>query len=723
MNSSSTFNIRSISPYGATLYDDGVAFAFASRSGTGGRVLFYDKPTDLKPSYVRRLDPEHDKFGDVWFAFVEGIQAGQLYHFQVDGPYNPRGGDYFDGKAALIDPYARALCGDFTKTPDGRVLPPKCVVVDDAFDWDGDVSLKRKLADEVIYELHVRGFTNSPSSAVSKPGSFLGLIEKIPYLKSLGVTAVELMPVHEFPRNAIDGTVPKIKNYWGYDPIAFFAPHRGYAWSDEPGAQVREFKETVKAFHQAGLEVYLDVVFNHTAEGDEKGGVFYLKGFENRHYYMTTHDGRYKNYSGCGNSVNGNHPWTIELIFNCLRSWVVNYHVDGFRFDLASILSRNQNGALVWNAPILELISEDPILAGIKMIAEAWDAGGAYQVGEFGTSRWAEWNGRYRDDVRRYWRGDDWTSGAFATRLGGSSDLYQKRGRKPTCSVNFATAHDGFTLNDLVSYNHKHNFANGEENRDGENQNISYNFGIEGETDDPKTLRLRARQIRNFFVSSLLSQGTPMITAGDEVKRTQHGNNNAYCQDSPLSWFDWRLVKKNADLFRFCSTLIKFRRNEAALRRRDFYTGQPQRPGGLPDVSWYDQRGGSVDWKAAQPGTLTCLISALDLKLDPAFSYEIEKAGAKTQESFPFDVFEEAAPDSNFHILAMFNPSSYPQTFYFPMAAKTTQTAWRLFVDSSADSPYDVYPDYDGPAPYVDEPILLLEKTTKVFVAPKSEIL
>jgi len=404
------------------------------------RVLLYDAVTDTEPAEVISLDPATDRWGDIWSILVPGIAPGQLYHFQADGPFAPEVGQCFDGKARLVDPYARALAGDFLVADDGTLVPPKSVVVDDTFDWQGDRHLKRPLADTVIYELHVRGFTASPSSGVAHPGTYLGVIEKIPYLKSLGVTAVELMPVHEFPSTAI----PPLEgrgNYWGYDPIAFFAPHRGYAAGTEPGCQVREFKEMVRALHAAGIEVILDVVFNHTAEGNELGPTLSFKGLENRVYYMLADGGsRYRNYSGCGNTVNGNHPIVRELIFLCLRHWVHDFHIDGFRFDLASILSRDRNGDILPNPPIVELITEDPLLADTKIIAEAWDAAGAYQVGSFASLRWAEWNGKYRDDVRRYWRGDHAQTGHLATRLAGSSDLYGDDDRQPYHSINFVTS-------------------------------------------------------------------------------------------------------------------------------------------------------------------------------------------------------------------------------------------------------------------------------------------
>ncbi|HEY6564809.1 MAG TPA: glycogen debranching protein GlgX, partial [Pirellulaceae bacterium] len=549
-------------PYGALLHDRGVQFVVFSRSATAMRLLLYDRVEDREPVEVIAFDRENDRWGDIWSLFVPGVGTGQLYHFQADGPHDPAQGQWFQGKARLIDPYAKALAGDFLPSDDGVIRPPKCVVTDDFFDWEGDRHLRRGMSETIIYEMHVRGFTKSPTSHVERPGTYLGIIEKIPYLKSLGVTAVELMPVHEFPILDIQGKVPPRVNYWGYDPLAFFAPHRGYAWDPTPGAQVREFKEMVKALHQNGIEVILDVVFNHTCEGNHVGPVLSFKGLENRVYYMLDAAGKYRNFSGCGNTINGNHPIVREMIFHCLRQWVHNYHVDGFRFDLASILSRDRDGHLVPNPPLVETIAEDPLLADTKIIAEAWDAAGAYQVGSFASLRWAEWNGHYRDDMRRYWRGDDGMLGAFATRLAGSSDLYQPGGRRPYHSINFITSHDGFTLNDLHTYAEKHNEANGEGNRDGESNNHSANYGVEGPTDRGGIPKTRERQLKNALATLLLSQGVPMIHSGDEFRRTQRGNNNAYCQDNELSWLDWRLAEENADLVRFCRGLVAFRRRQ-----------------------------------------------------------------------------------------------------------------------------------------------------------------
>jgi len=565
---SSTLQFAYQAPFGATLQDTGVQFSVFSRSATAMRLLLYNRVGDREPSEVIEFDPESDRWGDVWSLTVPGIAPGQLYHFQASGPWNPEIGHRFDSEARLIDPYAQALAGEFQKSDDGILRPPKCVVIEDDFDWDGDRHIRRDISESVIYEMHVRGFTKSRTAKVSAPGSYLGVVEKIPYLQSLGITAVELMPINEFPIKDIHGNKMLRPNYWGYDPMAFFSPHRGYSSNRAPGAQVNEFKEMVKALHKAGIEVILDVVFNHTCEGNENGPTLSFKGLENQVYYILSEGKHYANYSGCGNTINGNHPIVREMIFHCLRHWVHNYHIDGFRFDLASILSRDRQGNLIPNPPLVELIAEDPLLADTKIIAEAWDAAGAYQVGSFGNHRWAEWNGRYRDDVRAFWRGDDGTLGALATRLAGSSDLYEHDGRPPFCSINFITSHDGFTMNDLVSYKEKHNEANGENNCDGDNHNISDNYGAEGPTRKKSINTIRTRQIKNMLTTLLLSQGVPMLVSGDEVRRTQKGNNNAYCQDNDTSWFNWRLVEKHSNLLRFVRSLIHFRRRQPTVRRK-----------------------------------------------------------------------------------------------------------------------------------------------------------
>jgi glycogen operon protein len=688
-------------PYGAVLQDKGVQFVVYSRSATAMRVLLYDAVGDPEPAEVIALDPAKDRWGDIWSIFVPGIRPGQLYHFQADGPFDPERGQRFDGTARLIDPYARALAGSYLPGDDGVIRPPKCVVIDDSFDWQGDRHLRRGLADTVIYELHVKGFTASPSSGVAHPGTYLGVIEKIPYLKSLGVTAVELMPVHEFPTEQPSGMAGDRRNYWGYDPMAFFAPHRGYAAGTEPGCQVREFKEMVRALHAAGIEVILDVVFNHTAEGNELGPTFSFKGLENRVYYMLSEGGRYyRNYTGCGNTINGNHPIVRELIFLCLRHWVHNYHIDGFRFDLASILSRDRNGDILPNPPIVEVITEDPMLADTKIIAEAWDAAGAYQVGSFASMRWAEWNGRYRDDVRRYWRGDYAQTGHLATRLAGSSDLYGDDGRQPFHSINFVTSHDGFTLNDLVSYREKHNEANGEGNRDGDNNNFSDNYGVEGPTSRADVDALRARQLRNMLATLLVSQGVPMLLAGDECRRTQQGNNNAYCQDNDISWLDWSLCESHADLVRFVRELIRFRLDNPALRRRSFLHGGRAEDDGLPDIEWFSPDGTHVDWYAAD-ASLVCFFGAPSTE-------------ALRAEQDPIAGFAGGTPR---HVLIFAHAGSLPRRFHVPLPLAISGLKWRLFVHTGQQPPNDVFPSGTGPEIDVTEPLELPERSLVCLVA------
>lgn len=677
-------------PYGAVIDDQGVQFVVFSRNASEMRLLLYDDVNDLEPVDIINFDPDKNRWGDIWSIFVPGVGPGQLYHFQASGPNVPSQGMRFQPQTRLLDPYAKALAGHFQPSPDGIIRPPKCVVVDDHFDWEGDRHLRRDLSETIIYELHVRGFTQHENSGVENPGTYLGVIEKIPYLQSLGVTAVELMPIHEFPIRSFDGQELARPNYWGYDSMAFFAPHRGYAADKSPGGQVREFKKMVKALHEAGIEVILDVVFNHTCEGNERGPVLNFKGLENSVYYMLEEDKRYyKNYSGCGNTVNGNHPIVREMIFHCLRHWVHNYHIDGFRFDLASILSRDRKGNLVPNPPLVEMIGEDPMLADTKIIAEAWDAAGAYQVGSFGDDRWAEWNGRYRDDIRGYWRGDSGTRGALATRLSGSADLYQPGGRPPCSSINFITSHDGFTLSDLVSYRDKHNLANGEDNRDGDNNNISENFGIEGPTEDPMIDQLRLRQLKNMIATLMLSQGVPMLVAGDEFRRTQNGNNNAYCQDNEVSWLNWDFVEQHGELMQFCRALIHFRRTQPTVRRQQFLTGVPNADG-WSDVSWYNARGTAVDWHEDEL-PIICLLSAPGVDEDP--------------KGISRDV------------LLLINSGSRECKFLIPTIAKSK--TWRLFIDTSKAVPNDVHPNLDGPELSASASHMLPLKSMAVYVAEK----
>jgi isoamylase len=581
---------------GAHEQGKGVNFVLFSRHATGVRLEFYQNSDDSSPSRIIDLDPVRHRTGDVWHVWVRGISAGQLYGYRVEGPYLPEEGHRFNSHKLLLDPYARALAGvenwDFLaargydssssltdlsiSTVDNAGTTPKCIFTDDHFDWEMDSPPKHSASDTVIYETHVRGFTIHSSSGVAHPGTFAGLMEKILYLQDLGVTAIELMPVLEFNENESDRLNPitgeRLKNYWGYNPVAFFAAKQSYCIGGPHGQQIREFREMVKAFHRAGIEVILDVVLNHSAEGDELGPTISLRGIENSIFYMLQENGRryYKNFSGVGNTLNANHPVVREFVRNVLRYWVMHMHVDGFRFDLASVLGRDEHGNILRDSPLLEGIAEDPILRDVKIIAEAWDAGGAYQVGCFSTTRWTEWNGRFRDDVRRFWVSEAGMMGSFASRICGSSDLYQRSGKGPASSLNFVTCHDGFTLNDLVSYKQKHNDENGEYNRDGSDANFSDNCGVEGPSQDPAVEGMRNRLIKDFLLTLFISRGVPMLLGGDEFRRTQRGNNNPYCQDNEMSWFDWSLLEKNKEIQRFTRGMIAFRRAHPVLRSETF---------------------------------------------------------------------------------------------------------------------------------------------------------
>jgi isoamylase len=583
-------------PFGAIPGTRGVGFSAFSRNATAVSLLLFDDAADERPAVEIPLDPALNRTGDAWHVAVDGIGPGALYLFRVDGPHDPARGHRFDPRAMLLDPYAKAVAG-----PAGR---RKGVVVSDEFDWQGDRPPGRPLSRSVIYETHVRGLTRHPSAGVAHPGTFRGVVEKLPHLVDLGVTAVELMPVMEFdalanPRvNPLTGE--RLRNYWGYDTIAFFAPNQGYASLPAPGAAVTEFKEMVREAHRAGIEVILDVVFNHTAEGDETGPTQSFRGWDNSIYYLLQPDrSRYANFTGCGNTLNCNHPIVRTLIIDCLRYWTIEMHVDGFRFDLGSVLGRDRDGRLMENPPIVERIAEDPVLRGTKIIAEAWDAAGAYQVGQFPGGRWAEWNDRFRDDLRRFWRGDPGGTGAVATRLTGSSDLYLRDGRKPFHSINFITSHDGFTLDDLVSYEHRHNEENGEGGGDGFPANLGDNNGVEGPSDDPAVEEARGRQAKNLLASLLLSLGTPMLLGGDEMRRTQRGNNNPWCQDNETSWYDWSLLVRHADMHRFCRALIRFRLSHPAFLRSEFYTGGDPDENNVPDVGWFDEHASPHDWSPA----------------------------------------------------------------------------------------------------------------------------
>jgi isoamylase len=579
-------------PLGVEAFRDGFNFAVFSRHAERVELVLYDDADSAAPMAAITLDPASHRTGDVWHAQVEGLRFGQAYAYRVHGPFAPDEGHRFDGSAILVDPYALATRRMATNHPP-RPTDRRSLIVDRAFDWQGTTRPKRPWPQTVIYETHVRGLTIDASSGATHPGTFLGVVEKLPYLVSLGVTAVELMPVQEFEASANafrdPATGAKLADYWGYDTIAFFAPNEAYGTGSAPGCQVAEFKTMVRALHRAGIEVILDVVFNHTAEGDERGPTFGFRGFDNAIYYLLEEDKRrYRNYSGCGNTLNCNHPVVRNYVVGCLRYWATEMQVDGFRFDLASILGRDEDGRMMANPPLLERIAEDPILREVKLIAEAWDAGGAYQVGRFHGQRWAEWNGRFRDDVRRFWRGDPGMTGALAQRLCGSADLYQGNGKAPVNSINFVTCHDGFTLNDLVSYARKHNEANGEMNRDGDGAHDSANYGVEGLGADPAIDAIRLRQIKNMLATLLVSRGVPMVLGGDEFRRTQNGNSNAYCQDNAVSWTDWRLADMSRDLVRFVRAMIELRRRHPVLSADAFYADG--------ELRWFGPGGAAPDW-------------------------------------------------------------------------------------------------------------------------------
>src|SRR5690242_3305979 len=554
-------------PLGATIVSGGANFSVFAKHSTAAQLLLFDDVNSAKPSRVIDLDPRSNRTYHYWHVFVPGVAAGQIYAYRIAGPFDPERGLRFDPDKVLLDPYGKCIARPTGRSReaarhrgDNSATALRSVLVDTgAYDWEGDAPLGRPFAKTIIYEMHVAGFTRHPSSGVApgKRGTYAGLIEKIPYLQDLGISAIELLPVFAFDEE--DGP-PGLSNYWGYQPLSFFAPHPGYSSRPDPLGALDEFRDMVKALHRAGIEVILDVVYNHTGEGSEDGPIICFRGLANDTYYILDENkSRYADYTGCGNTLNANEPIVRRLILDSLRYWVSDMHVDGFRFDLASILSRDQEGRPMASPPILWDIESDPILANVKLIAEAWDAAGLYQVGRFVGDSWKEWNGKFRDDVRAFLKGDHATARAMAFRLTGSPDIYEHEQREAEQSINLVTCHDGFTLSDLVSFNAKHNESNGEGNRDGADHNLSWNCGIEGPTADPEVERLRIRQVKNFFTLTLLATGTPMLLMGDEVRRTQRGNDNAFCQDNDLSWFDWALLNRHADVHRFVKMLNEFR--------------------------------------------------------------------------------------------------------------------------------------------------------------------
>jgi glycogen operon protein len=669
-------------PLGATWDGQGVNFALFSEHATAVDLCLFDGPKHAKESLRIRLEERTDQ---IWHVYIPGLWPGQHYGYRVHGPYAPEEGHRFNPAKLLIDPYAKSIAGtiewsdamfgyrigdpqaDLSIDPrDNAANVPKCVVIDPAFSWGGDTQLKTPWDKTVIYELHVKGFTaRHPNVPESMRGTYAALTTPavLDYLLDLGVTAVELLPVHHFVRDrhlAERG----LTNYWGYNTIGFFAPDIRYAVSPVDAHHVREFKTMVKTLHSAGIEVILDVVYNHTAEGNHLGPTLSFRGIDNVSYYRLVSEHRrfYMDYTGCGNTLNVTHPRTLQLIMDSLRYWVVDMHVDGFRFDLASALARELHAVDRLSA-FFDILHQDPILSQVKLIAEPWDVGeGGYQVGNFPVG-WAEWNGKYRDTIRRYVKGDGGQVGELAYRLTGSSDLYEASGRRPFASINFVTAHDGFTLHDLVSYNHKHNDANGEDNRDGTDDNLSWNCGAEGPTNDPAVKELRERQKRNFLALLLLSQGVPMLCGGDEIGRTQHGNNNAYCQDNDVSWYDWKLDATKRDLLSFVRNLIAFRKRHPVLRRRRFFQGRRLRGSEVKDLSWFRPDGKEMtdeDWNAGY-------VKSLALRLAGDAISETDEKGRLIVDDT---------------ILVLLNAHHEPLAFTLP--AHKRGVRWRPVFDTSA---------------------------------------
>jgi isoamylase len=651
-------------PLGASALPDGVNFALLCRHGTAVTLVISSLEAN-EPLAEIALHPRRNRTGDHWHVLVAGLPSSFTYGWRVDGPRDA--GNFFDPSRILLDPAATALSngaqwGEPHEPPTQRYSSRRSLYLRRPFHWQEDAPPLTPLEDSIVYELHVRGFTCHPTSLVAHPGTFAGVTQKIPYLQALGVTAVELLPIHEFDecdcpfRNPDTGE--RLRNFWGYNSVAFAAVKSAYASTAAEHGQLTEFREMVRAFHAAGIEVYLDVVFNHTGEGDQRGRTYSFRGLDNQLYYMLGPDGRYLNFSGCGNTVNCNNPIVRNLLMNCLRFWVADMHVDGLRFDLASVMGRDYMGRVMVEPPVVEMIAEDSVLADTKLIAEPWDAAGLYQVGHFPFGRrWSEWNGQYRDHVRRFWRGEPGLAGQLATRLCGSSDLYERSGRAPHHSVNFITCHDGFTLWDLVSYNHKHNRANGEDERDGCNDNYSWNCGVEGPTTDPTVLGLRQRQARNLIATLLLSQGVPMLLAGDEFLRTQGGNNNAWCQDNAVSWLDWSLADQNAGFLRFVREMIALRKRHPALRRRGFLWGA--------DVVWH----GVLPYKPDFSPWSRSLALALD--------------GRHTSREPGRDIY------------MAFN--AWVETLHFRIPPAPQGRPWRRVVDTALSSPLDIVGVEEGP--------------------------
>jgi len=662
-----TGRVGQSSPLGATVYPNGVNFSIFSRSASRIELLLFDHEDDAHPRTVP-LDPYANRTYHYWHGFVPDLRPGQIYAYRAHGSFEPSNGLRFDPEKALLDPYGKGVVVPRTYSRETARKPGanlssamKSIVIDPGkYDWEGDRPLHISSARTIVYEMHVKGFTRHPNSGVSERarGTFAGLIEKVPYLKDLGITAVELLPIFQFDASDCP---PGVVNYWGYQPVSFFSPHRAYSSRQDPQGPTDEFRDMVKALHRAGIEVILDVVFNHTSEGGHDGPALSFRGIDNAVYYILEEDrSRYADYSGCGNTLNANHPVVRRMILDSLRYWVSEMHVDGFRFDLASILSRDSSGECMATPPVLWDIESDPVLAGTKLIAEAWDAAGLYQVGNFIGDSWMEWNGRFRDDFRSFFRGENGTVSRIADRLVGSPAIYGHEQREAEQSVNFVTCHDGFTLNDLVSYNTKHNEANNDNNRDGANDNRSWNCGVEGLTSEARIKDLRNRQVKNFFTVTLLSLGLPMILMGDEVRHTQLGNNNNYCHDDESNWFDWSLIEKHQDIHRFVKLLISRRRlrSEEAQREQiclDRFIHQAR-------TVWHGVKTFSPDWGDSSH----------------SLAFEAELTG------------------DNMRIYIILN--AYWEPLQFELPAVKPGLSWRRWIDTTLDSPEDIVDWQDAPA-------------------------
>ncbi|MEO1294814.1 MAG: glycogen debranching protein GlgX [Cyanobacteria bacterium J06636_16] len=692
---------------GSTWDGEGTNFALFSENAIKVELCLFDEAG--RETCVEL----NEMYNFTWHGYFPDIKPGQRYGYRVHGPYEPHNGHRFNPSKLLIDPYACAIAGDVQHghalfgyswedaaedlshhDADSAALMPKCVVVDTQFDWEGDRRLEIPWNKTIIYELHVKGFTQQhPEIPKELRGTYAGLAHPaaIKHIRSLGITAVELMPVHHFYANPGHLVDKNLSNYWGYDSLSYFAPHAGYSASGMDGQQVREFKEMVKAYHNAGIEVILDVVYNHTGEGNHMGPTLSFRGIDNASYYRLVGDNRryYMDYTGCGNTLNVSHPQVLKLIMDSLRYWVTEMHVDGFRFDLASALARElyEQGTL---ASFFDIIHQDPVLSKVKLIAEPWDVGpGGYQVGKF-PLLWSEWNGKYRDTVRDFWRGEDSTLAEFAYRFTGSSDLYEYNGRRPHASINFLTAHDGFTLHDLVSYNRKHNEANGEDNRDGDDHNRSWNCGVEGETENAEVLELRDRQRRNMMTTLLLSQGVPMIVAGDEMGRSQGGNNNAYCQDSEISWLNWDLTESNQAFLNYSRELIQFLLAHPIFRRRQWFQGRAIHGSGISDIGWYNVDGSRMtqdQWNAGFIKSLAVFLNGQEIMT-------------------PTHRGERVIDDS---FLMFFN--AHYETLSFSLPKKLKDYDWELIIDTKAGGFIEVARPFRGDrtVPVPERSILVLQ--------------